>query len=163
MIVVADTTPLCHLAWIEADWLLPRLFGEVHAPERVMGELRAAGAPDSVRQWAENPPGWLKIHPDAPEENRLLAFETIDAGEREALALALALHASLVVVDDRAARRAATELGFVTTGTLGVLERAARMRLVDFDQAIVRLRATSFWVRESTIGEIRQRLRSAGH
>ena len=41
MIVVADTTPLCHLAWIEADWLLPRLFGEVHAPERVMAELRA--------------------------------------------------------------------------------------------------------------------------
>ena len=107
--------------------------------------------------------GWLKIHPDAPDENRLLAFETIDAGEREALALALALHASLVVVDDRAARRAAAELGFVTTGTLGILERAARMRLMDFDPAIVRLRATGFWVRESTIGEIRQRLRSAGH
>ena len=98
-----------------------------------------------------------------PVENRLPAFETIDAGEREALALALALRASLVVVDDRAARRAAAELGFATTGTLGVLERAARMRLMDFDQAIMRLRATSFWVRESTIGEIRQRLRSAGH
>jgi hypothetical protein len=27
----------------------------------------------------------------------------------------------------------------------------------------VRLRATSFWVRESTIEEIRNRLRSAGH
>ena len=72
--------------------------------------------------------------------------------------LALVLHASLVVVDDRTA----TDLGFVTTGTLGVLERAARMRLVDFDQAIVRLRATSFWVRESTIEEIRRRLRAAG-
>jgi predicted nucleic acid-binding protein len=62
MIVVADTTPLCHLAWIEADWLLPRLFGEVHAPERVMGELRAEGASDNVRQWAANPPaGWKSI------------------------------------------------------------------------------------------------------
>jgi predicted nucleic acid-binding protein len=93
----------------------------------------------------------------------VLAFATIDAGEREALALALALQASLIVVDDRAAHRVATDLGFVTTGTLGVLERAARMRLVDFEQTIVRLRATSFWVRESTIEEIRQRLRSAGH
>lgn len=163
MIVVADTTPLCHLAWIEADWLLPRLFGEVHAPERVMAELRAEGAPESVRQWAANPPGWLKIHPDAPTGRRVLAFDSIDAGEREALTLALALHASLVVVDDRTARRAATELGLITTGTLGVLERAARMRLVDFEQTIVRLRATSFWVRESTIEEIRDRLRSAGH
>jgi predicted nucleic acid-binding protein len=124
MIVVADTTPLCHLAWIGADWLLPRLFGEVHAPERVMSELRAEGAPDNVRQWAANPPGWLKIHPDAQDENRVLAFETIDAGEREALALALDLQASLIVVDERAARRVATDLGFVTTGTLGVLERS---------------------------------------
>jgi predicted nucleic acid-binding protein len=64
-------------------------------------------------------------------------------------------------VDDCAARRVAIELGFVTIGTLGVLERAARMRLVDFDQAIASLRATSFWVRESTIEEIRQRLRLA--
>jgi hypothetical protein len=63
-------------------------------------------------------------------------------------------------VDDRTARRAATDLGFVTTGTLGVLERAARMALVDFDQTITRLRATSFWVRESVIEEIRRRLRS---
>lgn len=163
MTVVADTTPLCHLAWIETDWVLPRLFGEVHAPERVMGELRAQGAPDSVRQWGANPPSWLKIHPDAPEENRLSTFEMIDAGEHAALVLALALQASLVVVDDRAARRVATELGLVTTGTLGVLERAARMRLVDFDQVIVRLRATSFWVRENTIEEIRQRLHKAGH
>ena len=163
MIVVADTTPLCHLAWIEADWLLPRLFGEVHTPERVMGELRAEGAPDSVRRWAAHPPSWLRIHPDTPDEKRVLAFEAIDAGEREALALALALQAALIVVDDHAARRAATELGFVTTGTLGVLERAARMRLVDFDQTVSRLRATSFWVRASTIEEIRRRLRSAGH
>jgi predicted nucleic acid-binding protein len=83
MIVVTDTTPLCHLAWIEADWLLPRLLGEVHTPERVMGELRAEGAPDCVRQWAAHPPGWLKIHPNAPDENRVLAFETIVAGESQ--------------------------------------------------------------------------------
>jgi hypothetical protein len=37
------------------------------------------------------------------------------------------------------------------------------MRLVDFEQTIVRLRAMSFWVRERTIEEIRQRLRSAGN
>ncbi|MEA3211592.1 MAG: hypothetical protein QOE70_4649 [Chthoniobacter sp.] len=90
MIVVADTTPLCHLAWIGADWVLLRMFGEIHAPERVVSELRAEGAPDSVRQWA-NPPSWLKYHPDALDESRVLAFETIDAGERAALALALAL------------------------------------------------------------------------
>lgn len=160
MIVVADTTPLCHLAWIEADDLLARLFGEVHVPEMVMTELRAGGAPESVRAWANNPPAWLKIHPNATTHARLAEAPSIDAGEREALALALDLRASLVLVDDRAARRTAEELGFTITGTLGLLERAARMGLVDFELSVAKLRTTGFWARESTIEEIRQRLQS---
>jgi predicted nucleic acid-binding protein len=160
MIVVADTTPLCHLAWIGADGVLAALFGEVHVPEMVMVELQAAGAPESVRAWANRPPVWLKIHPNAAETDRLAEFTTIDAGERAALALALELSASLVVADDRAARSAAVELGFVITGTLSILERAARTQLLDFEESIVKLRATGFWVRETIIEEIRQRLRA---
>lgn len=162
MIVVADTTPLCHLAWIGADGLLARLFGEVHVPEMVMAELRAGGAPESVRAWANNPPPWLRIHPNTTKPTRLAEMRSIDAGEREALALALELRASLVIADDRAARHAAEEFGFAITGTLGLLERAARMKWVDFEQSIAKLRATGFWARESTIEEIRQRLRTAG-
>jgi len=161
MTVVADTTPLCHLAWIGADGLLERLFGEVHVPEMVMAELRAAGAPEGVRAWANNPPAWLKIHPHSAKTARLDEARRIDAGEREALALALELQASLVIVDDRAARQTAEEFDFAVTGTLGLLQRAAQMRLVDFEQSIASLRATGFWARESTIEEIRQRLRKA--
>jgi hypothetical protein len=60
MITVADTTPLCHLIWIELDWLLPRFFGEVHIPAQVVSELKDAGAPDGVRNWVANPPTWVK-------------------------------------------------------------------------------------------------------
>jgi predicted nucleic acid-binding protein len=161
MIVVADTTPLCHLAWIGADGVLAELFGEVHVPEMVMAELLAPGAPEIVRAWANRPPGWLKIHPNAVEPKRLEQFTAIDAGERAALALALGLPAALVLADDRAARGAAIELGFIIAGTLSVLERAARMQLLDFEESIVKLRATGFWVRESIIETIRQRLRAA--
>lgn len=161
MIVVADTTPLCHLAWIGADALLARLFGEVHVPETVMAELRASGAPESVRAWAANPPEWLKIHSNTTMPAHLAEARRIDAGERGALALALEMKASLVIVDDRAARRTAEEMGFTITGTLGIIERAARMRLVDLEPCIAKLRATGFWMRESTIGEMRSRLGSA--
>ena len=159
MIVVSDTTPLCHLAWIGADWLLPRLFDTVHVPQTVMNELKAVGSPDLVRAWAASPPNWLKIHPDLPSADRMVSSQRIDAGEREALELALHLKSALLVVDDRAARRAAIELGFSTVGTLGLLEHAARMQILDFEQFVAKLQATSFWVRESTVDEIRERLR----
>jgi predicted nucleic acid-binding protein len=42
-------------------------------------------------------------------------------GERAALALALEISESLVLLDDAAARAAAKQLGLPTTGTLGVL------------------------------------------
>jgi hypothetical protein len=36
--------------------------------------------------------------------------------------------------------------GFAVTGTLGLLDRAARRRLIDFKEAVTRLRVTSFHV-----------------
>jgi predicted nucleic acid-binding protein len=45
-------------------------------------------------------------------------------GEREAIALAIALSANRLVIDDLPGRRAATNLGLKIIGTLGVLVRA---------------------------------------
>src|SRR4051794_12668503 len=107
MIVTADTSPLCHLHWIDADWLLPHFFQKVYAPVQVAEELCADGAPETVRAWMKQPPPWLIISPNAEMVDRPLAFGRLDAGEAEVLALAIALGASLVIVDDLAARSAA--------------------------------------------------------
>jgi predicted nucleic acid-binding protein len=141
--------------------LLPHFFGEVHAPEAVVTELKAGGAPESVRIWARNPPPWLKVHSNLSVPPQLAAAHRIDAGEREALALALSMEATLVIVDDRAARQTAEVLGFAIVGTLGLLERAASEGLLDFEDSVAQLLASGFWIRESVIEEMRARLRNA--
>jgi predicted nucleic acid-binding protein len=49
MIVVADASPICYLILIGHIELVPKLFGRVFLPQVVLAELRAEGAPTSVR------------------------------------------------------------------------------------------------------------------
>ena len=48
----------------------------------------------------------------------------IDRGEAEAIALALGLSDSMVLLDDARARRVAERVGVARIGTLGILRRA---------------------------------------
>jgi hypothetical protein len=50
-----------------------------------LDELCHPDAPPSVRDWANTPPEWLKIHPDPQEPDQTLA--ALDPGERTALRL----------------------------------------------------------------------------
>jgi len=54
----------------------------------------------------------------------------LGAGEREAIALALALQASRILLDDQPARRLAFSLGMPVVGTLGLLLAAKRRALL---------------------------------
>jgi predicted nucleic acid-binding protein len=49
-----------------------------------------------------------------------------------------------ILMDDRAGVVAARALGFAVVGTLGVLDAAARRGLVDLEEALERLRKTTF-------------------
>lgn len=63
-----------------------------------------------------------------------------------AIALALPIPDSLLLVDDREAAAAARSAGLNTLGTLGFLYRADREGLTNFPDAVTRLRATNFRV-----------------
>jgi predicted nucleic acid-binding protein len=67
-------------------------------------------------------------------------------GERDAIELALAVKADLVLMDDWAGRSQAEAIGLTVTGTIGVLEEAARRDLVNIAEALRRLFATNFRV-----------------
>jgi len=71
-------------------------------------------------------------------------WDALDAGERAALALALELKADLVLMDDRDGVAVAHRQGLAVTGTLSVLDLAARQHLVDLADAFTRLKATNF-------------------
>ncbi len=65
----------------------------------------------------------------------------LDGGESEAIALAFETHAEFVLLDERDARRVATRLNMKTTGVLGVLLKAHRMKIIpDLSQTLRDLR-----------------------
>jgi len=75
----------------------------------------------------------------------------LDAGEQAAIALAVAIKADLVLMDDRAGVMAAREMRLRATGALGVLDLAARRGLVDLAAAFTRLKTTGFYYRQGLL------------
>ena len=130
MIVIADTTPINYLVLIGEQELLPALFCQVILPEAVFRELLATATPQVVRQWLSNHPQWLEVRKVTIAPDTRLSH--LDEGEREAIQLAEALGADLILVDEKAARREAARRQLATSGTLGVLDRAAEEGLVNF-------------------------------
>jgi predicted nucleic acid-binding protein len=62
-------------------------------------------------------------------------------------------------MDDRAARRVATQRNLTVIGTLGVLVEAAERGLVDLPDAIARLQQTTFYVSPEVVEPLLQRYR----
>lgn len=142
MIVITDTTPLRYLAVLGEMEILPRLFGEVLCPAEVLAECRDAAAPATLRAWATNPPGWLKVMAAGQADERVA---DLDRGEAAAITLALACGADLLLIDERKGRARAAALGLKRAGTLGVLAQAGRRGWLDYRAATGRLiRETNF-------------------
>ena len=143
MIVVSDTSPLNYLVLIELPHILPQLFERILIPHAVRQELRSAAAPDAIKQFLETEPDWLETRVVMDIDPTL---RPLDAGEREAIAVALTASADLVLLDERKGRQAARERGLAVSGTLGVIALAAQRGLVGMPDALERLRGTSFRV-----------------
>jgi len=142
MIVIADTTPLNYLVLIGEIDLLPALYENVLIPTEVHRELQRPKTPASVRAWTASLPAWCQVRavvsvPDA-------ALNELDAGERDAILLALETGIDTLLIDESEGRREAMRRHLHVTGTVAVLEKAARSGLVDFRAAFQRLEQTSF-------------------
>lgn len=116
-VAVADSSPLFVLLQIGRLELLQHVFDDVVVPSAVRREISP-----SLRRL----PPWIREQP-APS----LLETGLDAGEREAIALALALTADFIVMDDLAGRRLAARLGLEVTGSAGILVRARQQGLID--------------------------------
>jgi predicted nucleic acid-binding protein len=152
MIVVSDTSPLCYLILIDLIEVLPQLYGEIVVPQWVQAELAASKSPTAVQQWIATPPNWLVVQPIAPLTGA--AFDNLDRGEREAIALAEALSADLIMLDDLAGRRVAQAQNLPVIGLLGVLKSGAKRDLLDLREALNRLQNTNFRVSVSLVNQL---------
>jgi predicted nucleic acid-binding protein len=153
MIVVADAGPLHYLILLEHAELLHRFYDEVVVPDAVANELSLPSAPRPVREWVSHAPTWLKIVPAEAERVQEITDE-LDLGERSAIALAEAMHADLLLIDEAAGRAEAKRRSLRVTGTLGVLRAAAELGLIDVPAVIVRLKATSFYAADDLLTSI---------
>ena len=61
------------------------------------------------------------------------------------------MKAELVLMDDQEGAAVARREGLVVTGTLGVLDLAARRGMIDLAEAFTRLKATSFYYRQGLL------------
>jgi predicted nucleic acid-binding protein len=160
-LVVADTSPLRYLVQIDQIELLPRLFEKISVPSVVCDELRHPSAPEAVRNWMSSRPDWLEVSVVGARADPSLG--ALDEGEKSAIALALSLSADLVLIDDRKGAAVAREKGFEVTGTLGILDLAARRGMVHLADAVARLRTTNFRRREALFDALLKQHMRGGH
>lgn len=116
-LVVTDSTVLISLDRIDRLGLLPALFPDVVAPPAVVAEFG----------WR---PGWLEVREVSKDDTYRALYAQLDAGEAEAIALALALPGSRLLIDERRGRRCARALGLEIVGTFGLFVEAKRQGLV---------------------------------
>ena len=117
MIVVSDTSPLTALLTVGQAGILPRLFTEVIIPKAVETELLRTHPPL---------PDWLQVRLLSDPAKAELYAGSVDRGEAEAIALAEALHADHLLIDERKGRRLAQRRGVPVVVLLGVVLMARR-------------------------------------
>ncbi|MCA9874007.1 MAG: DUF3368 domain-containing protein [Anaerolineales bacterium] len=123
MKVVSNASPLINLARIGQLALLPRIFGRLLVPEAVWQEVVVDG---------QGQPGAEEIRlADWIEQtavaNRPLVHslrQELDAGEAEAIALAIEQNADWLLMDERLGRQTAQHFGLGHIGLVGILQVA---------------------------------------
>jgi len=148
---VSDTGPILHLTEINFIKSL-EIFSSVLIPEEVSNELRKHGIkiPRSVK---------IKtLNSQSKDRVKVLTNQhSIDSGEAEAIALALQEKASYFLTDDLEARRVAKNYNLETHGTVGVVLRAFRDKLINKRDAIEKTRSlknnSSLFITQDLISE----------
>ena len=138
-IVVSDTGPIHYLLLLGLDSLLPTLFERIIVPPAVVSELRHPNTPPLVREWARSFPEWVQVSAPTTPVPRLENGQ----GEAEAIALAKEMDGILLTDDDRALKLSRAQ-GIASFGTLGVLQRAHALNLIDIDASLHSLGETNY-------------------
>jgi hypothetical protein len=123
MIVVSDASPIISLAAVRQFDLLHKLYAEIIIPDAVRHEITRGGLSAAGTSEIEAA-DWMLAH-TVKDRALVAALELeLDAGEAEAIALAVETQAELLLMDERRGRRVAARLGCRVVGVLGVLVEA---------------------------------------
>jgi predicted nucleic acid-binding protein len=110
--IISDTSCFIILTNIGELELLHKAYGEIITTIEIATE------------YGETLPDWVEIKKVTDTHKQQLLELQIDKGESSAIALALEIPESTVILDDYKARKIASRLGINYTGTIGIIIKA---------------------------------------
>ena len=128
MIVISDSSPIRALHHLGLLSLCHELYGTVIIPHTVQQELRNPTTTCPAIEITDYP--HFEIRSTQAHPPSLGIPSDLDAGETEAIALAIELRADLLLMDERKGANSARHLGLPTIGVFGLLLEAKRQNRI---------------------------------
>ena len=131
--IISDTSCFIILSNIGELDLLRKLFGEIITTSII------------AEEFGEPLPKWVKIQNVSDQLKMQILELQIDRGESSAIALALEIPESILILDDYKARKVAENLRLNFTGTIGIIIRAKLENIIPSIKPILdKIKQTNF-------------------
>lgn len=125
-LVISDSSVLIHLARIDRLDLLKTFFRKITLPPSVWREVvdEGRGRPGAFTIEKAQKDGWINVVEPQNKNIIQLLMQQLDAGEAQALALAIEHENSTLLIDEAEGRKIASIYHVHIIGTIGLLIRA---------------------------------------
>ena len=135
--IIADTSCLILLDKVGEIEILHKLFGTIII------------TPEVAKEFGQSLPSWFKIQQPVNKNYQAIIETAIDKGEASAVALAVELKGSLLIIDDLKGRKFAQQLGLAIIGTIGVIVDAKLSGIIPSVKTVLsKIRKTNFRITE---------------
>ena len=134
--IIADASCFIILSNIGELEILQKTYGTVVTTSIILGDF------------GEPAPEWVIVR-DPTSQNNISSIKNLGKGETSASAIALAMEIvdSVVILDDQQARNVALQIGLTVTGTLAVFVRAKANGVIPAIKPLIeKMRRTNFRV-----------------
>ncbi len=160
MIVVSNTSPIINLAAIKQLELLQYLYDRITIPQAVFNEVAVRGYAQAGATEIQTFQ-WFERHQVQDVELVKRLKQQLDAGEAEAIALAIELRADLLLMDERRGRSIAKQFGLSVTGIMGLLLIAKHTGYLTVVKPLLHdlMMVAGFWIDRELYAQV---LESAG-
>lgn len=146
MKAICDASPIVNLARIEALHLLPDLYDAVMLPEAVWQEVVVEGEGQPGAR-AVRTASWIERRTVSNSDLVRALRQDLDAGEAEAIALAVETDGAVLLMDERHGRETASHFDVPHLGLIGVLVDAKENRHIEAIQPhLDALQQAGFWI-----------------
>lgn len=118
---------------------MKELFGSIHLTQIVANEF------------GQLIPEWISVIDNSSDKTIELLAIDLDLGEASSIAYSLSIDNSLMILDDKKARKLANKLNLNFIGTIGLLLKAKRMNILNSNNIKENLLSSGFYFSQDLI------------